>query len=416
MEKFQSSLEYSKELDLNDKLAYLRELFYHPENNPIYFCGHSLGLQPKVVFEYVKEVIDSWSSYGVEGHLSGNSPWFDYHKYLNSSMKNILGAKPSEIVIMNSLTTNLHLLMVSFFNPNKEKYNIIIDKPSFPSDKYAVQSQLKFHNLDPVANLIEIDTVENNVCMNNDDILYEIEKNMKNTAMILFNGVNYYSGQYYDIESIATLARKYDCYIGLDLAHATGNVKLDLNKWGIDFASWCGYKYLNGGPGAPSGIFVHEKHNNNNNLKRFEGWWGHSRETRFDPPDKFDPLLGAEAWQLSNPPILSLAALRSSLDLFDKVGIDLLIEKSSVLTGYLEFLIKELDNKNINIITPSNLESRGAQLSIHINSNISDIENYFRSKNIICDFRKPNVIRVAPNPFYNSYQDVYNFVQVLQKI
>jgi kynureninase len=274
---------------------------------------------------------------------------------------------------------------------------------------------LKFHNLDPVANLIEINTFKDSVCISNDEILYQIEKNIKNTAMILFNGVNYYTGQCYDIESIAVLAKKYNCIIGLDLAHSAGNVKLDLNKWDIDFASWCGYKYLNGGPGAPSGIFVHEKHNNNK-LKRFEGWWGHSRETRFDPPDKFDPLLGAEAWQLSNPPILSLAALRSSLELFDEVGIDTLIKKNSILTGYLEYLIKESANKNINIITPSNSKYRGSQLSISIKSNINDIENYFRSKNIICDFRKPNVIRIAPSPFYNSFQDVYNFVQVLQKI
>ena len=414
MKNFQTNLDFALKSDSKDKLNKLTKSFNFPLNNPIYLCGHSLGLQPKQTEQYVKNVIDDWAKLGVKGHLSGDSPWFDFHTFLTPAMSKIVGAKTSEIVIMNSLTTNLHLLMLSFFRPTKNKNKIIIDTPSFPSDKYAVQSQLKLHNLNPDTDLIEIDTFVNNKCKSNEEILLEIEKNIDSAAMILFSGVNYYTGQFYDIESIAKLGKKYNCKFGLDLAHATGNINLNLNKWGVDFASWCGYKYLNGGPGAPSGIFVHEKYNNED-LIRLEGWWGHDKNKRFDPPEKFSPLLGAEAWQLSNPPILSMAALRSSLDIFDNIGMNSLIKKSRELTGYLEYLIHDLDN-DINIITPADENSRGAQLSIQINSTIKDLEDYFKSKNIFCDFRKPNVIRVAPNPFYNTYQDVFNFVNILKKI
>ena len=415
MKKFESSCEFSKKLDSNDSLHHISNLFCQPLHNPIYLCGHSLGLQPKIAKKYIQNVLRDWSDFGVGGHHNGESPWFDYHTFLTEPMTKIVGSKLSETVIMNSLTTNLHLLMFSFYKPNKNKYNIIIDTPSFPSDKYAVQSQLKLHKLNPDKNLVEIDTLNNNKCRSNEEILNDLEKNIKNAAMILFSGVNYYTGQFYDIKSIAKLANRYNCVIGLDLAHAAGNVKLNLNKWGVDFASWCGYKYLNGGPGAPSGVFVHEKYNNIE-IDRLQGWWGHNRENRFDPPDKFDPLFGAEGWQLSNPPILSMAALRSSLDLFEEIGIKSIYEKSKNLTNYLEYLINSLNNNNINIITPTQSEFRGAQLSLQINSKNLKIDDYFKSKNIVCDFRKPNVIRIAPNAFYNSYEDIFKFVQVLKDI
>ena len=414
MKNFELHKDYAKNADQNDQLSNLKNLFNFPENKPMYFCGHSLGLQPVQTQKYINEVLKSWSDNGVQGHIKGDYPWFDYHTFLTEPMAKLVGAKPSEIVVMNSLTTNLHLLMLSFFEPRNNKDNIIIDIPSFPSDKYAVQSQLRLKNLDINKNLIEINTLEKNSCKSNDEILSEIEKHIENAAMILFSGVNYYTGQLYDIKSISNLAKQYDCIFGLDLAHAAGNVDLKLNKWDVDFAAWCGYKYLNGGPGAPSGIFIHEKYNNKN-LNRLEGWWGHKKNDRFNPPKAFSGLKGAEAWQLSNPPILSMAGLRSSLDLFDNVDFNSLIKKRKSLTNYLEYLIKNTKN-NCKIITPNSDKDRGAQLSIIVDSDIDDIPNYFKSKNIICDFRKPNVMRIAPTPFYNTFEDVYNFVIELNKI
>ena len=415
MKNFQTNLDFALKSDSKDKLNKLTKSFNFPLNNPIYLCGHSLGLQPKQTEQYVKNVIDDWAKLGVKGHLSGDSPWFDFHTFLTPAMSKIVGAKTSEIVIMNSLTTNLHLLMLSFFRPTKNKNKIIIDTPSFPSDKYAVQSQLRLHNLNPDTDLIEIDTFVNNKCKSNEEILSEIEKNIDNAAMILFSGVNYYTGQLYDIKSIAALAQNHGCVIGLDLAHGAGNVKLNLNEWGIDFASWCGYKYLNGGPGAPSGIFVHEKHHNKT-INRLEGWWGHDRESRFDPPDMFKPINSAEAWQLSNPPILSMAALRSSLELFNSVGIKSLREKSEKLTEYLEYLVKSMDSKKINIVTPEQINERGSQLSLMIDCDQERINKIFSENNIIADIRKPNVVRAAPCPSYNNFSDVYSFVEVLKKI
>ena len=412
---FESGNTFANELDNNDALGSLKEKFNLPQSKSIYLCGHSLGLQPKSAEKFVQMELDAWSELGVGGHVSGNNPWFDYHALLTDHMSDIVGSKNTETVVMNSLTTNLHILMISFFRPTKNKYKIIIETPAFPSDKYAVQSQLKLHGLDPENDLIEIDTFKNNQCISNDDMLNEIKFNIDNVAMVFLSGINYYTGQLYDLQSISNLVHEHDCIIGLDLAHAAGNVELELNKWEIDFASWCGYKYLNGGPGAPSGAFVHEKHHNCS-LQRLEGWWGHNRDTRFNPPQIFEPIEGAEAWQLSNPPILSMAALRSSLELFDLIGIKKLREKSKKLTGYLEYLVKSLDNKNISIITPPHLNERGSQLSFQINSNSNNVESFFKSKNIICDFRKPNVIRVAPCAFYNSYADVYRFVESLNEL
>ena len=406
---------HPSELDNNDQLRLLKEKFYSPSSNPIYLCGHSLGLQPKTANEFVSAELDAWKHYGVEGHTHGNNPWFDYHCLLTDSMSKIVGSKNTETVVMNSLTTNLHMLMISFYRPKKDKYKIIIDIPAFPSDKYAVQSQLKLHGFDPEKDLIEINTFENNKCISKEKMLENIKSNIDSAAMILLSGVNYYTGQFYDIESITKLAHDNNCILGLDLAHAAGNVELHLNNWEVDFAAWCGYKYLNGGPGAPSGAFIHEKYHNKD-LNRLEGWWGHDKETRFNPPELFQPINSAEAWQLSNPPILSMAALRSSLELFDNIGMDSLREKSKNLTGYLEYLIQSIDNKKISIITPNQIDQRGSQLSLQIDSKEINIEEFFKSKNIVCDFRKPNVIRAAPCAFYNSYSDVYNFVDALKEL
>ena len=413
--KFNSSRAFADKLDSKDPLYSLKEKFNSPISNPIYLCGHSLGLQPKSVKEYIQIELDSWSELGVDGHMNGENPWLDYHCLLTKQMSKIVGAKESETVVMNSLTTNLHLLMISFFKPTKEKYKIIIDTPSFPSDKYAVQSQLKLNGLDPENDLIEISTLRDDKCISNEEMLHNIGSNIDNVAMIMISGVNYYTGQLYDIESISNLAHKNNCIIGLDLAHAAGNVELKLNQWNIDFAAWCGYKYLNGGPGAPSGAYINENYHNDN-LNRLEGWWGHDKGTRFDPPNLFNPIKGAEAWQLSNPPILSMAALRSAIKLFDEIGMNDLRKKSIKLTGYLESMIRSLDNNNISIITPSDPSQRGSQLSLKINSSNTNVESFFKSKNITCDFRKPNVIRAAPCAFYNSYSDVYNFVEVLNEL
>ena len=413
--KFEPSSPFSDKLDNNDPLNSLKDKFNFPVSNPIYLCGHSLGLQPKSTNEFVQIELDAWSELGVDGHINGKNPWLDYHCLLTEHMSKIVGGKESEIVVMNSLTTNLHLLMISFFKPTKEKYKIIIDTPSFPSDKYAVQSQLKLNGLDPEKDLIEISTLKNNKCISNEEMLDSIQSNIDCVAMIMISGVNYYTGQLYDIESITDLAHKNNCIIGLDLAHAAGNVDLKLNQWNIDFAAWCGYKYLNGGPGAPSGAYVNEKYHGSN-LNRLEGWWGHDRDTRFNPPDSFNPIKGAEAWQLSNPPILSMAALRSSLELFNEIGMTALRKKSIELTGYLESMIQSIDNKNISIITPSNPIQRGSQLSLKITSSKTDVESFLKTKNIVCDFRKPNVIRAAPCAFYNSYSDVNKFVEVLNEL
>ena len=412
---FQTDKIFSDDLDKNDGLSTLKEKFIFPLSDPIYLCGHSLGLQPKSTNKFVTDELESWASRGVKGHMQGENPWFDYHTLLTEPMAKIVGSKNSETVVMNSLTTNLHLLMISFFRPNKEKYKIIIDTPAFPSDKYAVQSQLKLHNLDAEKDLVEINTLRDNKCIPKEEILASIESNIEDAAMILLSGVNYYTGQLYDIKSIAALAQNHGCIIGLDLAHGAGNVKLNLNEWGIDFASWCGYKYLNGGPGAPSGIFVHEKHHNKT-INRLEGWWGHDRESRFDPPDMFKPINSAEAWQLSNPPILSMAALRSSLELFNSVGIKSLREKSEKLTEYLEYLVKSMDSKKINIVTPEQINERGSQLSLMIDCDQERINKIFSENNIIADIRKPNVVRAAPCASYNSFSDVYSFVEVLKKI
>lgn len=407
---------YASNLDLNDSLKEFRKKFIFPSSDTIYLCGHSLGLQPQIAREYVKTELDSWARLGVKGHHSGENPWLDYHSYLNESMSKIVGSKKSETVVMNSLTSNLHFLMISFFRPTKEKYKILIDSPTFPSDKYAVQSHLKLHGLDPLNDLIEINTLNNNRCISNDEFQNKIQDNISNVAMILLSGVNYYTGQLFDINAISNIANQSECVIGLDLAHAAGNVNLDLHRWNIDFAAWCGYKYLNGGPGAPSGAFIHEKHHKNKDILRLEGWWGHNKDKRFDPPIIFDPIESAEAWQSSNPPILSMAALKSSLDLFDDAGISNLRYKSKMMTLYMEKLIKSVNSNNIKIITPSNPESRGSQLSIVIKCSEKIINNIFDSNNIVCDFRKPNVIRAAPCALYNTFLDIHKFVDALKKI
>ena len=406
-------------LDSNNPLKEFSNLFYHPirkNGKPfIYFSGNSLGLQPKNAEKYVNEELESWKKLGVEGHLKSIRPWLPYHEFLTSYSAELVGALDTEVVVMNSLTVNLHLLMASFYRPNGKRKKILIEDKAFPSDKYAIQSQLRFHGNDPIQDLLIIQSSKNNI-ISLSSIIDILDQHGQEIALVLIGGVNYYTGQVFDMKSITNKAQNCGCRVGFDLAHATGNLPMHLHDWGVDFAAWCGYKYLNGGPGAPSTIFIHERHLNRKDIPRFEGWWGHDKESRFDMPNIFKPLKTAEAWQLSNPPILSMAPLIASLEIFHDIGIDQIRKQSIILTKYLENLLKsELSNK-ISIITPDSIENRGCQLSIQLNYSVNNVMDILHNNGIICDWRNPDIIRVAPVPVYNSFTDCYNFVKILKKI
>ena len=419
LETNQCNLDSAIELDKNDSLSHLRDRFYFPKYNSnkpyIYFSGNSLGLQPNTAEQYVKDELDAWKQMGVDAHLESKRPWFSYHEFLTSYSAEIVGALDKEVVVMNSLTVNLHLLMASFYRPKGKRKKILIEQHAFPSDRYAVQSQLKFHNNNPKNDLIllEPDHGEN---ISLKSIMNYLNKYGEEIALVLIGGVNYYSGQAFDMASITDKAQNCGCHVGFDLAHAAGNLKLNLHNWGVDFSVWCGYKYLNGGPGAPSGVFIHERHLGRTDFPRFEGWWGHDKSTRLQMPENFKPLLTAEAWQLSNPPILSMAALLSSLEIFHEIGMNKLRQKSEKLTSYLELLIKSELEEQIEIITPSSKQNRGSQLSLRLIQPNNDITNILHERGIICDWREPDVIRVAPVPLYNSFEDCYNLVQILKEI
>ncbi len=417
---YQNSLDYAKQLDQEDSLSYLRQEFHIPKdkegNEWIYLTGNSLGLQPKITQQYIQQELDDWANYGVEGHFEAKNPWMPYHEFLTETMANIVGAKPIEVVVMNTLTTNLHLLMVSFYQPTKTKYKIVIESDAFPSDRYAVQSQLQFHGFDPNEALVEWKPREGEELLRMEDLETILEEEGDEIALLMIGGVNYYTGQYLDIKKIAELGHAKDCMVGIDLAHGAGNIQPNLHDSGVDFAAWCTYKYLNSGPGSLSGLFVHEKHANNRDLPRFAGWWNHNKETRFNMRQPFDVMPGAEGWQLSNPPILSMAAIKASLDVFAKVGMDALREKSEKLTGYFEYLIHQIDSDSIKIITPNNPTERGCQLSIQVKNADKNLHKKLTENNIITDWREPDVIRCAPVPLYNSFEDVYRMVAILKSL
>ena len=411
-----SNLEKAINKDKQDTLSNYKKKFYFPQINSqkqsIYFSGNSLGLQPNSVEKYILDELDKWKHLAVNGHNLTDKPWLSYHENLTILSSKLVGANKDEVVVMNSLTVNLHLLMVSFYRPTKKRKKILIEKNAFPSDVYAVQSQLKFHGNDPYNDLIILEPKKNQI-ITNDDLSEILQKNGNEIALVLLGGVNYYTGQAFDMEAITQMAHNYGCIVGFDLAHATGNLKLELHKWGVDFAAWCGYKYLNGGPGAPSGVFIHERNLNRFDVHRFEGWWGHEKESRFKMPDQFIPLRTAEAWQLSNPPILSMASLLASLEIFGEVGMDKLRSKSEKLTAFLEKLINEKLNDKIKIITPSSVKNRGCQLSLKLLQPNYKIVKLLFEVGVICDWREPDIIRVAPVPLYNSFQDCYYFVEKL---
>ena len=420
LSNYKLGLEFAKEQDQNDPLSTYRNQFHIPKdkqgNDLIYFCGNSLGLQPKTTKSYIDQELKDWAELGVEGHIEAKNPWLPYHEFLTDSMAKLVGAKPIEVVTMNTLTANLHFMMVSFYKPTKTRYKIIIESDAFPSDKYAVESQLRHHGYDDKEGLILWTPREGEELLRYEDLETILEEQGDEIALVMIGGVNYYTGQYFDLKRITELGHKHGCKVGFDCAHGAGNVPLDLHDSGADFAIWCSYKYLNSGPGSLSGCFVHERHAHDKTLNRFTGWWSHNKQTRFNMRHEFDVLPGAEGWQLSNPPILSLAAIRASLDIFNDVGIDKLREKSLKLTGYFEFLMNQLGEDVVRVITPSNPEERGCQLSVQVKNADKALHNKLTEAGVITDWREPDVIRCAPVPLYNTYQDVYEMVERLKAL
>ncbi|MBS1651726.1 MAG: kynureninase [Bacteroidetes bacterium] len=417
---FKNELKFADTLDKADEINEYRNLFLFPEHNGekmIYFTGNSLGLQPKSTKSYIQQELDDWAKYGVEGHFLAKNPWMPYHENLTLQMSKIVGALPSETVMMNQLTVNLHLLMVSFYRPTKQRYKIICEAKAFPSDQYALQSQIKFHNYDLTDALIEVEPRSGEYAIREEDILAAIEKHKNELSLVMIGGVNYFTGQVFDIKKITAASHAAGAIAGFDLAHAAGNIDLKLHEWNVDFAAWCSYKYLNSGPGSVAGAFIHQKHHTNTNLPMFAGWWGNNKETRFLMNKQFDPIKTAERWQLSNAPVLSMAACMASLQIFDKVGMDALIKKSKQLTAYLEFIINDINSRKNNclkIITPT--ENRGCQISIVADGYGKPLYNALIENGVIPDWREPNVIRCAPVPLYNNYTDIYNFGKILEKL
>ncbi len=413
---YKNTQEFSLQLDEKDELKHYRNEFHIPlqknGQEHIYLCGNSLGLQAKRTKSFINQELEDWATFGVEGHFHAKNPWLPYHEFLAESYAKIVGAKQSEVVAMNTLTVNLHLMLVSFYRPTKNRHKIIIEADAFPSDIYAVESQIKYHGLSPDTSLIKLKPRVGESAIRTEDIAEIINSQGEDIALIMLGGVNYYTGQVFDFERITKLAQAKAINVGFDLAHGAGNVKLELHNWGVDFAIWCSYKYLNSGPGSVAGAFVHEKHHNSD-LPRFAGWWGHNKESRFKMPDEFNPIKSVEGWQLSNPPILSLAAIRASLSIFDEVGMEKLVSKSKKLTDYLVFLLNTIETDRIEIITP---KERGCQISIRVKNGSKELFDKITAKGVVADWREPDVIRVAPVPLYNSFSDVFNFYNILKSV
>ncbi len=418
---FQNTADFAREMDANDPLHHYRNEFIFPQHNGhnvIYFTGNSLGLQPKRTRLYVDEVMNDWANLAVEGHFFAEKPWWDYQERFAEPLSKIVGCKPTEVTVMNTLTVNLHLLMVSFYRPTSKRYKIICEEKAFPSDQYMFQSQIRFHGFDPKEALVEIKRRDGEHNIRHEDIIAAINDVGDELALVLFGGVNYYTGQVFDMKAITDAGHQVGALVGFDLAHAAGNIALELHNWNVDFAAWCSYKYMNSGPGNASGCFVHEKHHAAN-LPRFAGWWGHNKERRFKMEPDFDPVKGADGWQVSNLPILSLAPYLASTEMFAEVGMEKLIAKRNLLTAYLEFILHEIDAQipgtEFEIITPSNPNERACQLSVYLHGQGRNLFDYLMANGVITDWREPNVIRLAPAPFYCSFEDMFNFGQVLKQ-
>jgi kynureninase len=418
---FSTDRSFAERMDAADSLRSFRDQFCIPKTSDgdevIYLAGNSLGLLPKNVAPIVERELQDWARLAVDAHFEGRNPWYNYHEQFRDTAAQIVGALPGEVVLMNSLTVNLHLMMVSFYRPTAERFKIITDWPSFPSDIYAVDSQIRHHGLDPQQAFIKVGPRDGEQLINMDDFESQIEAHGSQTALVMISGVNYFTGQFYHLKRLTDAAHRAGCLMGIDLAHAAGNVPLALHDWGVDFAVWCNYKYLNSGPGTVGGCFVHERHARNQDLKRFAGWWGNDPSRRFmmHLQPEFVPVATADGWQLSNPPILAMAAILGSYALFEQTSIETLREKSKRLTGYLEFLIDQQGQDRFEVITPRDPEQRGCQLSILAKDNPKALFESLHRANAVGDFREPNVIRVAPVPLYNSFVDVWRFAQVLAK-
>lgn len=417
--EYLNTKEFARQMDSTDPLRSYRSKFYFPKHingeQATYLCGNSLGLQPKSAKDYIEAVLNDWRDLGVKGHFEGANPFATYHESLGEQMAKIVGGRKEEVVAMNSLTVNLHFMMVSFYRPEAGRYKILMEKNAFPSDQYAVKSQLEFHGYDPKEALIELEPRAGEDILRTEDILDLIKEKGKEIALIMIGGLNYYTGQAYDMEQITRAGHEMGCMVGFDLAHGAGNLSLSLHDWDVDFAVWCTYKYMNSGPGGIAGCFVNERHHKRKDLIRFAGWWGHDKATRFLMDDTFVPIQGAEGWQMSNETVLSMAALKASLEIFEEVGMKAIVKKSRLLTRYLEFLIEELKSGRIQIITPKQTDARGAQLSIRVVNSDKSLFKAISDKGVIADWREPDVIRIAPAPLYNSFMDVFNFVQILRE-
>ena len=416
---FQSTLAFAKYLDTTDPLKIYRKQFYLPKINnktALYFTGNSLGLQPITAKKFIDEELKDWATYGVAGHIHAKRPWLQYHTYSKKTISKLVGAKPVEVVTMNQLTVNLHLMMASFFKPTKKRYKIITEAGAFSSDQYAFESQLKFHGLNAKNALLELKPRKGEFTLRTGDILKAIRENKNHIALVILGAVQYYSGQFFEIRKISRAAHQAGAYVGFDLAHAIGNVPMQLHADQVDFAVWCSYKYLNAGPGGVAGAFVHERHANDFALPRLAGWWGHNEQERFQMKKGFVPMPGADGWQLSNFPVLSGAVQLASLAIFEEAGINALRKKSLLLTGYLEFLLNQIHDsqKYFSIITPADPEQRGCQLSILMKVRGEVVFNKLMKAGIIADWREPGVIRVAPVPLYNRFEDVFEFVKIFK--
>lgn len=443
---YENNNNFALALDQADPVREFKSRFHFPNfsdgNEVIYFTGNSLGLQPKTARAYIEQELDDWARLAVEGHLHAKHPWLPYHEFLTEQMARVVGAKPVETVVMNSLTVNLHLMMVSFFRPEGKRRKIVIEKGAFPSDHYAIESQLRWHEVSNsevrssnfswsalpqvdswqpmpakagTPNLVELTPREGESTLRTADIIETIERNADEIALVLLGGVNYYTGQAFDMKAITEAGHKAGAVVGFDLAHAAGNLEMQLHDWDVDFAVWCSYKYLNAGPGGVAGAFIHERHATSFDLPRFAGWWGHDKETRFLMGPEFKPMAGAEGWQISNPPIFQMAALRASLEIFDEAGMSNLRKKSESLTGYLEYLLGQIEDERISVITPGDPVQRGCQLSIRVKNSDKSLFEAITVRGVEADWREPDVIRVAPVPLYNSFEDIYRFAEILKE-
>ena len=419
---FDDSIEFARQLDKEDPLKKFRDKFFIPilhGKECIYFNGNSLGLQPKNAQEYVLNEMENWANYGVEGHFHGRNPWVNYHDKFPNKLSAIVGAMPEEIVVMNQLTINLHLLLITFYKPEKKRYKIVCEEKAFPSDQYAIESQLKLHGYDSADALIELKPREGEHVLRNDDIISTIEKYGNETALVIMGGVNYYSGQLFDMKSITAAAHEAGAKCGFDLAHAAGNIELRLHDWNVDFAVWCSYKYLNSGPGGIAGAFIHQRYIADRSLFRFAGWWGTNKHERFQMKKDFNPIPTAEGWQVSNTQVLSMAAHLASLDVFAEAGFENIIAKGKQLSDYLLFILNEVNTtyskRILEIITPQAEKEHGCQVSMLMLSKGKEIFDFLNKNSVIVDWREPNVIRVTPVPLYNTFEEVYQFGEIIKK-